>query len=132
MLTGFQYQRRICERSRAPPWRACCPGSATSGGMGSAALELCAIAAGRADAYVEEGLHLWDRAAAGLVATEAGARVGVHPGVGGMDCVVCAPAAGFAEVLRRSSASAASSPCGSRGLTGVAHAGVAGDTLPAV
>ena len=48
--------------------------------MGSAALELCAIAAGTADAYVEEGLHLWDRAAAALVATEAGAMVEVHRG----------------------------------------------------
>jgi myo-inositol-1(or 4)-monophosphatase len=68
--------------------------------MGSAALELCAVAAGRADAYVEEGLQLWDRAAASLVATEAGATVGVLRGAGGMECVVCAPAAGYAEMLR--------------------------------
>ena len=39
---------------------------------GSAALNLCEVAAGRLDAYVEQGLMPWDRAAGGLVATEAG------------------------------------------------------------
>jgi len=67
--------------------------------QGSAALDLCAIAAGRADAYVEEGPHLWDRAAASLVAEEAGAVMEVHRGASGMDCTVCAPAEGYAEML---------------------------------
>ena len=39
---------------------------------GSPALNLCELAAGRLDAFVEQGLKPWDRAAAGLVATEAG------------------------------------------------------------
>lgn len=65
--------------------------------LGSAALDLCAIGAGRADAYVEEGLYAWDRAAGGLVATEAGARLETCPGVGGRDAVICAPAEGFDE-----------------------------------
>lgn len=39
---------------------------------GSAALNLCEVAAGRLDAFVEQGLMPWDRAAAGLIATEAG------------------------------------------------------------
>ena len=43
---------------------------------GSAALDLCWVAAGRLDAYYESGTHHWDRAAAALVATEAGAWVG--------------------------------------------------------
>lgn len=68
--------------------------------LGSAALDLCAIGAGRADAYVEEGLNPWDMAAGGLVATEAGARLESRSGVGGRDCVVCAPADGFDEFLR--------------------------------
>ena len=67
--------------------------------LGSAALDLCAIGAGRADAYVEEGLNPWDLAAGGLVATESGARLEVRPGVGGLDCVVCAPADGFDELM---------------------------------
>ena len=65
--------------------------------LGSAALDLCAIGAGRVDAYVEEGLNPWDMAAGGLVATEAGARLETHRGAGGSTCVVCAPADGFDE-----------------------------------
>lgn len=67
--------------------------------MGSAALELCAVAAGQADAYVEEGLHLWDRAAAALIAEEAGAVTEVHLGVSGLECTVCAPAASHREMV---------------------------------
>ena len=39
---------------------------------GSAALELCAAAAGRVDAYYEADLKPWDHAAGALVAAEAG------------------------------------------------------------
>jgi myo-inositol-1(or 4)-monophosphatase len=63
--------------------------------IGSAALDLCAVACGRYDAFVEEGLNAWDMAAGGLVATEAGALLELRLGVGGTDCVVCAPASGF-------------------------------------
>ena len=46
---------------------------------GSAALDLCAVAAGRVDGYYERGTHAWDRAAGALIATEAGAAVeGFH------------------------------------------------------
>lgn len=46
---------------------------------GSAALDLCSVAAGLVDAYYESGLHAWDLAAGGLIAREAGARVtGLH------------------------------------------------------
>lgn len=98
LLTGFQYQVRI----RA------LQGEAVTRLLqrvrdirreGSAALDLCQVAAGRADGYVEEGLHLWDRAAAALVAEEAGAQVGLHPGVGGMTCVLCVPATVYDEML---------------------------------
>jgi len=40
--------------------------------IGSAALDLCALAEGQYDAYVEEGLNSWDLAAGGLIAREAG------------------------------------------------------------
>ena len=39
---------------------------------GSAALNLCELAAGRLDVFVEQGLNAWDLAAGGLVASEAG------------------------------------------------------------
>lgn len=44
--------------------------------MGSAALDLCGVAAGRLDLYYERGLNPWDHAAGALIAREAGARVG--------------------------------------------------------
>lgn len=42
---------------------------------GAASLDLCAVAAGWLDAYVEHGLHRWDWAAGALIAAEAGAQV---------------------------------------------------------
>jgi myo-inositol-1(or 4)-monophosphatase len=47
---------------------------------GSAANDLCSVAAGRVDAYYEQGVHEWDVAAGGLIAREAGAVMG---GLGG-------------------------------------------------
>jgi myo-inositol-1(or 4)-monophosphatase len=44
--------------------------------IGSAALDLAALACGRLDAYYERGLGAWDLAAGGLIAREAGALVG--------------------------------------------------------
>lgn len=43
--------------------------------MGSAAVDLCMLAAGRLDAYYERGLQPWDYAAAALIARESGAVV---------------------------------------------------------
>ena len=40
--------------------------------MGSAALDLAYVATGRFDAYIEQGLHLWDVAAGGLIVECAG------------------------------------------------------------
>jgi len=67
--------------------------------LGSAALDLCAVAAGRLDGFVEEGLNPGDLAAGGLVATEAGARLETRPGVGGTTCVVAGPESGFDELM---------------------------------
>lgn len=43
--------------------------------LGAASLDLCAVAAGRLDAYFEAGLQPWDHAAGGLIAAEAGCVV---------------------------------------------------------
>lgn len=43
--------------------------------QGSAAINLCSVASGGADAYYEFGLHVWDIAAAGLIVEEAGGVV---------------------------------------------------------
>jgi myo-inositol-1(or 4)-monophosphatase len=47
--------------------------------IGAASLDLCAVAAGRLDAYYEIGLNPWDHAAGALIAREAGATIsGLH------------------------------------------------------
>ncbi|MEE1797337.1 MULTISPECIES: inositol monophosphatase family protein [unclassified Streptomyces] len=59
---------------------------------GSAAIDLCDVAAGRLDGYYERGLHPWDLAAGDLIAREAGARTGGRPGTRpGFDLAVAAP-----------------------------------------
>jgi myo-inositol-1(or 4)-monophosphatase len=63
--------------------------------MGSSALDICRVAEGTYDAYVEEGLHAWDYSAAALVAEGAGAQVELTVGVGGRELVICAPVHGF-------------------------------------
>jgi myo-inositol-1(or 4)-monophosphatase len=67
---------------------------------GSCALELCHVAEGALDGYVEEGVNLWDYGAGGLIAQLAGARLVVLPGAGGTDLVVCGPDHGFDELVR--------------------------------
>jgi myo-inositol-1(or 4)-monophosphatase len=48
--------------------------------IGAAAVDLCFVAAGRLDAYFEEGLGPWDLAAGELIAREAGCRTGDFDG----------------------------------------------------
>lgn len=48
--------------------------------IGAAAIDLCFVAAGRLDAYFEEGLGPWDLAAGELIAREAGCRTGDFDG----------------------------------------------------
>jgi myo-inositol-1(or 4)-monophosphatase len=48
--------------------------------IGSSALDICHVADGSGDAYVEEGPRPWDYSAAALVLTEAGGRFGLLPG----------------------------------------------------
>ena len=67
--------------------------------LGSAALDLCYVGAGRLDAYFEQDLKPWDRAAGGLVAAEAGAVVsGLYGGPPGEITMAAAPA--LADELR--------------------------------
>jgi myo-inositol-1(or 4)-monophosphatase len=65
--------------------------------IGSAALDLCYVAAGRYDAYVERGLHPWDLAAGGLIVEESGGRVeGLNGEAAGSTLVVASSTALFA------------------------------------
>jgi myo-inositol-1(or 4)-monophosphatase len=65
--------------------------------QGSCALDLCGVASGTLDAYVEEGPHIWDHAAAGLVVLEAGGILEVARSPGGKRLLISAPRDGFAE-----------------------------------
>ncbi|MGH3423529.1 MAG: inositol monophosphatase family protein [Nocardioidaceae bacterium] len=60
---------------------------------GSAALDLCGLADGRLDAYVEQGLKPWDLAAGGLVASEAGVVLSGLDGPPDERLTMAAPAA---------------------------------------
>ncbi|NBQ64066.1 MAG: inositol monophosphatase [Verrucomicrobia bacterium] len=48
--------------------------------MGSAALDLAYVASGRLDAYIEQGVSIWDVAAGALLVEEAGGHVRISPG----------------------------------------------------
>jgi myo-inositol-1(or 4)-monophosphatase len=66
---------------------------------GSAAVDLCSVAAGRVDAYYERGVHYWDIAAGGLIAAEAGASLGGLAGKpAGEDLTIAAGPGLFGEL----------------------------------
>lgn len=71
VATGFNYVPEVREKQAAAVARLL-PQVRDIRRIGSAAIDLCGLAEGRYDAYVEEGLHPWDLAAGGLVAREAG------------------------------------------------------------
>ena len=74
VATGFQYVSQIRERQGAVVAQLL-PQVRDIRRLGSCALDLCMVAAGRVDAYYEHGLSVWDFAAASLIAREAGVRV---------------------------------------------------------
>lgn len=67
--------------------------------IGSAALDLCMVAAGRLDAFYEHGLQVWDCAAGALIAAEAGARVVLPDREADGAGLVVAAAPGIADEL---------------------------------
>ncbi|MFD3443151.1 inositol monophosphatase family protein [Microbacteriaceae bacterium 4G12] len=67
--------------------------------VGSAALDLCYVGAGRLDGYYEQGLNPWDMAAGALIAAEAGARVTGWDGAPASRGFLLAAAPGVADGL---------------------------------
>jgi len=96
LVTGFPYD--IGDRGDAPFARFARFIRATQGVRrdGSAALDLCYVAAGRFDGFWEENLKPWDLAAGTCIAAEAGARFSTLDGspysIHGGDIVVANPA----------------------------------------
>jgi myo-inositol-1(or 4)-monophosphatase len=102
--TGFGY-RQEQRRAQGAVVAALLPEVRDIRRIGSAALDLCAAAAGRIDAYYELHLNPWDHAAGALVAAEAGLVVTGLPGRPFAEplAVVAAPtiAGAFVELLQR-------------------------------
>lgn len=94
IATGFNYEHDVRARQAVAMARML-PRVRDLRRAGSCALDLCSVAAGELDAYVEEGPALWDDAAGGLIAREAGARLEVRPGASGKRLVICAPEHSF-------------------------------------
>jgi myo-inositol-1(or 4)-monophosphatase len=107
VATGFSYDRDR-RRAQATVLVDIVPHVRDIRRFGGAALDLCALACGRVDAYYERGLGAWDTAAGALIAAEAGAVVVDHQPAGGA-FVGAAPAiaVAFAELLERAGAHAA-------------------------
>lgn len=76
VLAGLSYDAAQRRRQMAM-FTEVAPGVRDLRRHGSAALELCRVADGSADAYIESPIFRWDIAAGALIAREAGARVHV-------------------------------------------------------
>lgn len=98
VATGFGYdERRRAAQSRVLP--TLLPAVRDIRRQGAGALDLCAVAAGRVDAYYEQGLSPWDLSAGGLIAREAGARVEGLSGLAPSFDLVVAAAPGVFDAL---------------------------------
>jgi myo-inositol-1(or 4)-monophosphatase len=96
--TGFSYVAEVRAQQAAALGRLL-PRVRDVRRLGSCALDLCHVAEGLLDAYVEEGVQLWDHAAGALVARAAGASTETGVGVGGGTLLLCAPSHGMGEFL---------------------------------
>jgi len=105
--TGFSYEaRQRAQQGAAVAYVLARVADIRRGG--SAALDLCRLAAGQLDAYYELDLSPWDYAAGRLIAEEAGARVAALPaGHGKGPAIVAAGPAlmpAFVDLLHRAGA----------------------------
>lgn len=75
LVTGFAYDVRTRTDNNLDNFRKFTFKTQGVRRLGSAALDLCYVAAGRLDGFWEIGLHPWDVAAGGLMVREAGGSV---------------------------------------------------------
>lgn len=75
VATGFSYDKAVSEDDNLAEVRVALKAVRDLRRGGSAALDLCYVAAGRLDGYWEHKLQRWDVAAGGLIVREAGGRV---------------------------------------------------------
>lgn len=80
VCTGFPYNREGGRRQQVEIFTAFLENARAVRRLGSAAIDLCYVAAGRFDAFWEEQLHPWDIAAGALIVAEAGGHVTDYDG----------------------------------------------------
>jgi len=98
VATGFGYDARR-RTAQAAVVQAVLPAVRDLRRQGAGALDLCSVAAGRVDAYYEQGLAPWDMSAGLLIAAEAGARTGGLRGRGPSHELVLAAAPDVFDAL---------------------------------
>ena len=92
IATGFAYEPHV-RAAQARVAALVLPRARDLRRAGSAALDLCACACGRVDAYYERGVRPWDTAAGALICARAGLSVRTLPAVDALpDGIVVAPA----------------------------------------
>ncbi|WP_112465970.1 inositol monophosphatase family protein [Streptomyces triticisoli] len=100
VATGFNYVTEV-RTHQADVARRLIPRLRDIRRSGSAAVDLCDLAAGRLDGYYERGLNAWDFAAGDLIAREAGALTGGRPGEPPSGDLTVAATPGVFEPLQR-------------------------------
>ena len=102
LCTGFPYSIQTDRKSQVDVFAAFLGRARAVRRLGSAALDLCYVAAGRFDGFWEDQLHAWDIAAGALIAEEAGATISDYLGQPvdlGRGQIVAVSAGLHAEVL---------------------------------
>lgn len=80
LVTGFPAHKVDDPRGNLQPFADFLGAAQAIRRDGSAALDLCYVAAGRVDGFWEPGLHAWDIAAGTLLVAEAGGRISDYQG----------------------------------------------------
>jgi myo-inositol-1(or 4)-monophosphatase len=94
--TGFSYESDL-RAFQAEILRSLLPASRDVRCMGSAALNMCWVGCGRLDGYYEQHTQIYDYAAGGLIAAEAGATVEL-PGANRIGLAISAAPSIFADL----------------------------------
>lgn len=80
VATGFAYDRREKADDYLATFKAFMKRNQGMRRAGSAAMDLCYVACGRFDAFYEQGLQPWDKAAGMLIVEEAGGKISNYLG----------------------------------------------------
>lgn len=99
VATGFGYESTL-RAQQAQDVARMLPSVRDIRRLGSCALDLCGVAEGSVNCYVEEGPHVWDYAAGQVIAESAGARFAIGRSPRGKPVLHCAPAPLFDDFVR--------------------------------